>query len=97
MHSAVANLKQRYGRGRVRIPAATPVRLEDGSSEILAESAIGPVRGWEVMTRADGRKLEVLVVTVNKRRLRVAASRVETLPEPPPVRFPRLRPSDLAD
>lgn len=96
MDTGVANLKKRYGQGRVRIPAQTRVRLEDGGLETLKEDVRGRVRGWEVMTSSSGKKLELLVVLAGKRRLRVAASRVELLPVPPPVRFPRLRPSNLA-
>lgn len=94
--AALRDLKERYGRGRVRIPAKTRVRLEDGSYEDLAESATGLVQGWEVMTRRDGRRLEVLVVLVSGQRLRMAASVVEALPKRPPLRFPRLRPSPIA-
>lgn len=91
---SVTALKERYGRARVRIPAGTRVRHDDGRFDTLAESVTGPVRGWEVMTRASGQQLGVLVVVVAGKRLRVAADRVQVLS--PPLRFPRLRPSDLA-
>lgn len=53
--TALKELKERYGRRRVHIPAATRVRLEDGAFDALAEGVTALVQGWEVMTRRDGR------------------------------------------
>jgi hypothetical protein len=98
----VTALKARYQKRRVRIPSGSQIRWGQSRRPVKLEQAVeGKVTGWEAWeNQASGRISKVLVVQVKGEFLRVHASLVELLPEPPapPERFPgRRRPSDLAE